>query len=67
VPVGGKAPALTLPQAHLLVSVALPRRPFDPVWVLEVLAYWQQRDAVAYRAHRKRRLARLTGHRELSL
>ena len=61
---GGKAPALTLSQAHLLLTVVLPRRTCDPYWALEVLAYWQHRNAVAYRAHRKRRLARLTGFLE---
>lgn len=58
---------MTLPQVHLLVAVVLPRRPFGPWWALEVLAYWQHRNAVAYHAHRKRRLARLRGPRELSL
>ena len=64
---GGKAPALTLPQAHLLVSAVLPRRAVDPPWVLEVLRYWPHRNFVAYRAHRKRRLARLNHYHELSL
>ena len=64
---GGKAPALTLPQVQLLVAVVLPKRAFDPCWALEVLAYWQQRNAVAYHAHRQRRLARLTSPLQLSL
>jgi hypothetical protein len=49
------------------VAVVLPKRLFDPHWALEVLAYWQQRNAVAYRAHRQRRLARRTGHHQLLL
>ena len=58
---------MTLPQAHLLVSVALPRRVVDAAWALEVLRYWRHRNRVAYRAHRKRRLTRLNGYLELSL
>jgi len=58
---------LTLPQAHLLVSAVLPRRTVDPAWALDVLRHWQHRNLVAYRAHRKRRLARLNGYLELSL
>jgi hypothetical protein len=64
---GGKAPALTLPQVQLVVAVVLPKRTFAPRWALEVLAYWQQRNLVAYRAHRQRRLARITGYQQLSL
>jgi len=37
-----------------------PPRTFDAQWVLEVVAYWQRRTDGAYRAHRKRRIARLT-------
>ncbi len=58
---------MTLPQAQLLVSVALPRRAVDPAWALEVLRHWQYRNLVAYHAHRKRRLARLNAYHELSL
>lgn len=54
-----KAPALTLPQVHLLVCGVMPTQTFDAHWVLAVVAYWQRRNYVAYRAHRKRRLARL--------
>ena len=54
-----KAPGLTVPQVQLLVLGVIPKRTFDAEWVLEVLAYWQQRNHAAYRAHRKRRLARL--------
>ena len=59
-PVGGEqAPGLTLPQVQLLLGSVLPQRRFEPWWALEILSYWQQRNYVAYRAHRKRRLARL--------
>jgi hypothetical protein len=37
----------------------IPKQTFDAQWVLAVLAYWQHRNYVAYRAHRKRRIARL--------
>jgi hypothetical protein len=49
-----------LPQVHLLVCGVIPQRPFDAHWVLEVLYSWQQRNYLAYRSHRKRRMARLT-------
>ena len=54
-----KAPALTFPPVHLLVCGVMPTQTFDAHWVLAVVAYWQHRNYVAYRAHRKRRLARL--------
>lgn len=58
-PVEKNAPALTLPQVHLLVCGVIPQRPFDAHWVLEVLSYWQQRNYLAYRSHRQRRMVRL--------
>jgi SRSO17 transposase len=54
-----KAPALTLPQAKLLLTSILPKREFDADWVLEVLGYRQRRNHAAYVSHRKRRLAAL--------
>jgi hypothetical protein len=54
------APGLTWPQVHLLVCGVIPQRTFEAQWVLEGVAYWQQRHDVAYRAHRKRRIAQLT-------
>ena len=58
-PVEKNAPALTLPQVHLLVCCVIPQRTLDACWVLEVLTYWQQRNYIAYLSHRKRRIARL--------
>jgi hypothetical protein len=48
-----------LPQVYLLVCGVIPQRPFNAHWVLEVLSYWQQRNYLAYRSHRKYRMARL--------
>ena len=58
-PVEKNAPALTLPQAHLLVCSVIPHRVMDAGWVVEVLTYWQQRNYSAYRSHCKRRIAHL--------
>ena len=55
-----KAPGLTLPQVQLLLIGILPTRTFDAQWVLEVIAYWQQRNHAAYVSHRKRRSALLS-------
>jgi len=57
---GDKAPALTLPQAKLLLMGVLPKRKFDTHWVLEVLGYRQRRNHAAHVSHRKRRLAELS-------
>ena len=40
-----KAPALTLPQVHLLVCGGIPTQTFDAHWVLEVVAYGQHRNS----------------------
>ena len=47
---------MTFPQRRWSI---LPRRVFDAAAVLDLVAYWQQRNHAAYRSHRKRRIARL--------
>lgn len=53
---GDKAPALTLPQALLLLKSVLPQPEFDPDQALEIVTYYQRRHHAARRSHRKRRL-----------
>ena len=54
-----KAPALTLSQVQVLLCSILPRRVFDAPAVIEIVAYWQQRNHAASLSHRKRRIAQL--------
>jgi hypothetical protein len=53
------APALTVPQVHLLLMGLLPKRHVDPAWAWEVVMSHQQRNHAAYLSHRKRRLTPL--------
>ena len=53
-----KAPKLTLPQAILLLKVALAQSRPDAARAIDIVNYYQRRHEAAYRSHRKRRLAR---------
>ena len=59
-----KTPALSLPQATLLMKSVLPMKPFDVARVIKVVQYYQMRNYGAYKAHRKKKLKK---HDDLAL
>ena len=56
-------PALTLPQARLLVAAVVPGKALTPTHALELVQYYTRRNQIAYRSHRKKRLALLRERR----
>ena len=54
-----KAPALTLPQARLLIESSFPELKRQPSYVLTLLDYHTRRNYQAYLSHHKRRIKEL--------
>jgi hypothetical protein len=58
---GGKAPALTVPQVRLLLQATLPRCPRDAATLLALRHYIQHQNHAAACSNRRRRLRQLGG------
>ena len=59
-PVGGeKAPAITLSQLRLLISVVLPIKKSDALDLIDLVSWIQMKNHRDYLSHRKRKLAAL--------
>jgi len=56
-----KAPALTIPQARLLIASVLPLKRLDPHQAIERVRFIQRQNYAAYVAHRKRTIKRVDG------
>jgi hypothetical protein len=63
-----KTPALTLPQARLLIEGCFPEPKRQPGYVLILLAYHtRRRNYQAYKSHRKRRMKELKKWKSLKM